>query len=294
MKYTGTTFRPPVEHDSLLLQVTVGCAHNECTFCSMYRDVDFEIESLQQIESDLKKAKKMYRDVKRVFLLNGDAFVLSARRLKDIAKLIIEYFPEVEVITMYASVQNIKDKTDEELRELKEDYRIDDLYVGLETGHPQALESIKKGHTVEDAVRELNRLNNAGIKHISLLMLGTAGHGQGMIAAKHTADLLNSISPKAIWFGTLAIYPGSDLDSEVKDNIFTPATELEILNEEKELLRLIDLKEATPLYGVHPTNVASIQGIMPRDREKMIEEIDRTIEQFGEEALNKSLDRFSL
>ena len=98
MKYTGTTYRPPVEHDSLLLQVTVGCAHNKCTFCNMYRDVDFEIETIEQIENDLKKAKTMYRNVKRVFLLNGDAFVLSADRLREISQKITQYFPEVETI----------------------------------------------------------------------------------------------------------------------------------------------------------------------------------------------------
>ena len=138
MKYTGPIYRPPYEGGSLLLQVTVGCAHNKCTFCTMYRDTKFATESIEQVEKDLKEARKIHKSVKRVFLVNGDAFVLGASRLKPIAKKIIEYFPEVGIITMYAHVNNIKGKTDEELKELAE-LRINDLWVGAETGHGEAL-----------------------------------------------------------------------------------------------------------------------------------------------------------
>lgn len=293
MKYTGTTYRPPVEHDSLLLQVTVGCAHNRCTFCSMYRDVGFQTETIDQIEKDLKEARTLYRNVKRVFLLNGDAFVLSYNRLKEISAKIIEYFPEIETITMYSSVHNIMDKTDEELILLKEKHRINDLYVGLETGNPETLANIKKGHNIDEAVRELTRLDKAGISYVSLFMLGIAGKNKGSINAKDTSDLINIINPKAIWFGTLAVYPGSPLAQEMSEGEFKPATELEILNEEKEIINLID-KKSIPFYGVHPTNVASVQGILSKDKETMIRVIDELIQEFGEDALNKTLNRFSL
>ena len=138
MKYTGPVYRPPLEHNTLLLQVTVGCAHNKCTFCTMYKDVKFEMESLEQIEEDLKEARNYYGKLERIFLVNGDAFVLSANRLKQIAKKIIEYFPECRTISMYASIRNIMNKTDEELKELR-DLRINDLYVGLETGTEEVI-----------------------------------------------------------------------------------------------------------------------------------------------------------
>ena len=118
MKYTGPVFRPPFEAHSLLLQVTVGCSHNKCTFCTMYRDTPFQVESMEQIEKDLREARQSYALVRRIFLVNADPFVLSADKLKAIAEKINEIFPEIETIAMYASVKNIIDKTDEELKEL--------------------------------------------------------------------------------------------------------------------------------------------------------------------------------
>lgn len=148
MKFTGTTYRPPIEADSLLLQVTVGCAHNDCTYCPMYKDVSFSVEELNQIENDLKEARQYYSKVERVFLVNGDAFVLSAEKLKEIALKIKHYFPECNTITMYSTIQNIKSKTDEELKELKA-LGINDLYVGIESGLDEVLVNIKKGHTIQ-------------------------------------------------------------------------------------------------------------------------------------------------
>lgn len=293
MKYTGTTYRPPVEHDSLLLQVTVGCAHNKCTFCNMYRDVDFEIETIEQIENDLKKAKTMYRNVKRVFLLNGDAFVLSADRLREISKKITQYFPEVETITMYSSVHDIISKSDADLKDLRDNYRINDLYIGLETGHQETLKNIKKGHNLDDAIRELARLDRANIDYIALFMLGIAGKGKGHENAIASSSLINSINPKAIWFGTLGVYDESPLGKALKDGKFTLAPEIEILNEEKEIISLIELKDIA-FYGVHPTNLASVHGILPDDRDSMIREIDDFIESMDINILNKAIKRTSL
>ena len=118
MKYTGPVYRPPYEANTLLLQVTVGCAHNKCTFCTMYRDVQFGVEQIDQVEKDLQEAQQFNGNVKRIFLVNGDAFVLNARRLKEIAEKIHHYLPKVETITMYASINNIMHKSDEDLAEL--------------------------------------------------------------------------------------------------------------------------------------------------------------------------------
>ncbi len=110
MKYTGPIFRPPIEANTPLLQVTVACSHNDCNFCTMYKGVAFKVEHIHQIEKDIQELKNTYGSLKRIFLLNADAFVLNNRRLKEVANKIISYFPEMEVITMYASVKNIKAK----------------------------------------------------------------------------------------------------------------------------------------------------------------------------------------
>lgn len=292
MKFEGTTYRPPVEADSMLLQVTVGCAHNSCTYCNMYDDVNFRVIKPDQIERDLQEARQVYPRAERIFLVNGDAFVLSANRLKKIAQLIAEYFPECKTISMYASIQNIQSKSDDDLRELKE-CGIDDLYVGVESGWDRVVSHIKKGHTIEEAKRELNRLNDAGIGHMAGLMLGVAGRGQGLENAKHTAALLNNTKPKLIWAGTLGLFEGTEMSKEAEKGLFVPASEIEILEEEKALISLIDL-ENVPFYGVHPTNTLPVSGMLPEDRQSMIKEIDRGIHRLGKESLSRSFHRSSL
>ena len=162
MKYTGLTYRPPFEAHSLLLQVTAGCSHNKCSFCTMYRNVPFSTESMGQIESDLREAREYTPDAERVFLENGDPFCLSADRLAEITEKIHEYLPMVETIAMYASIKNIQGKTDEELK-LLHTLGINELNIGVESGLDDALAMMNKGYTAAQAVNELLRLKDAGI-----------------------------------------------------------------------------------------------------------------------------------
>ena len=292
MKYTGPVFRPPNEASTLLLQVTVGCTHNKCTFCTMYKGTQFSIEHIDQIEKDLQEAKRTYGSLTRIFLINGDAFVLSARKLKEISKKIIQYFPEMETITMYASIRNIKAKTDEELQELR-DLRINDLWVGLESGSDEVIKHMNKGYTLKDTNEQLDRLNNAGIRHNGIFMLGAAGSGKGTRNAIDTAKLINKTKHTLVGFMTLGIFDGSELSKEVKQNLFTPATELENLEEEKKLVGLIEV-ENLPFYAAHSINSVNIDGILPNDKEKMINVINNTIKTTDKEFLNGTIKRSTL
>ena len=292
MQYEGTTYRPPPEADSFLLQVTVGCAHNRCTYCDMYRDVSFRRVAMDQIEEDLQEARGIFPKAERIFLVNGDAFVLKAETLGNIAERVKFYFPECQTITMYASIQNIRAKSDQELNDLRR-LGINDLYVGIESGWDEVLARINKGHTVAEAKHQLDRLNRAGINHIANLMLGVAGSGKGLENARITADFLSQTGPGLIWVGTLSIFEGTELHDEMEQGVFVPATEMEILEEEKELIINIEL-ENVRFYGVHPTNTIRVSGMLPRDKKKMINEIDMGIAHFGEDALSTSFHRASL
>lgn len=292
MKFTGSLYRPPVEGNTPLLQVTSGCAHNKCTFCTMYRNDKFCVENIDQIEKDVLELKSYQKNVRRIFLVNGDAFVLSARRLKEISDILIKHFPKMDTISMYASVSNIRGKSDEELTMLKE-ARINDLYVGLETGYTPALDRINKGHTLEEAYFELERLNRTGIRHNTGLMLGVAGKGFGIENAKATAKLLNMVKPGLVWAGTMGIFEGSELSEQVRNGDFIPATELEILEEEIELIKSLSIENLS-FYGIHPTNTASTYGVLPRDKEKMIRKISSTIDELDQQTLNQYTDRYSL
>ena len=192
MKYDEVIYRPPSEAYTLLLQVTSGCSHNKCTYCNMYKDVLFKTESLEQIEKDLIEAKKTHKNTEKIYLLNGDPFSLSADKLKDIAKLIHKHLPNCQTISMYASISNIENKTMEELKELRA-LGINDLYIGVETGFDESLKHINKGNTSKEAIEQLQRLNEASIEFISIIMYGVAGKGKGIANALATAKLLNSV-----------------------------------------------------------------------------------------------------
>lgn len=291
MKYTGTTYRPPYEANSLLLQVTVGCTHNKCTFCTMYKDVNFSIESLEQIEKDLQEAKEIYGDVKRVFLVNGDAFVLSARRLKSIAELIIKYFSDVEAITMYASINNIKNKADKELEELR-DLRINDLWIGTETGHEETLDYMNKGFSIEDSYDQLERLNKAGIRHIDILIFGCAGRGKGIENAIANAKLINTSKPIGVSMTTMGTFGDSQLAKDVEMGKFFPANELEVLEEQKKMIELIDVD--TIYLGIHGINTVTFDAMLPKDREKTIKMVNNAIEKLDDDFLNSVPERHSI
>lgn len=292
MKFTGITYRPPPEANTMLLQVTAGCAHNNCTYCTMYTDVQFKVEKIEQIEKDLAEARKLYGPQKRIFLVNGDAFVLSAKKLRKIATLILIYFPMMETISMYSSIRNIMTKTEDELKELKK-LRINDLWVGVETGDADVLKSFNKGYTMEDTYEQLSRLKKAGIDYNCKLMLGTGGAGKGIQVATNTAKLINETKPKMVRETTLGFFEGTPLLNDVNNGTFTPASELEILEEQKKLIELIDV-ENTHFASNHYINAVSVQGYLPKDKNAMINSIDYFIQTTDDSFLSSTAARSSI
>lgn len=276
MKYDDMIYRPPSEAYTLLLQVTSGCSHNKCTYCNMYKDVQFKTESLEQIEKDLIEAKKFHKDTKKIYLLNGDPFSLSADKLKPIAKLIQKHLPHCKTISMYSSVKSIENKTMEELKELRA-LGINDLYIGVETGNDKALSHINKGNTSKEAMEQLQRLNQANIDFISIIMYGLAGEGKGVKNALDTAKLLNSVRSKAIALMNLTLIPGTDLYEEAMRGDFIQASEQEKLIEVKTLIENLDLKDDTLFSSIHISNIESLNGILPRDKETFIDRLNKVI-----------------
>ena len=216
MNLTGMVYRPPYEANSLLLQVTLGCSHNKCTFCYMYPDVKFTVCPMEQIEADIEEAARVCPDVERVFLEHGDAFVLSADRLTQIAEAIHRKLPKVKTIAMYASIQNIKHKTDTELRRLC-DLGIGGLDVGVESGLDAALSYMNKGHTAAEAKEQLLRLTKAGITYSFNAILGCGGADLWRENADATADLINAVQPHLLFIGSLHAQPGCRLYNDIAE-----------------------------------------------------------------------------
>ena len=268
MHYTGPTYRPPFEANSLLLQVTVGCSHNRCSFCTMYRDVPFSVCPWEQVEADIDEASRCFGDATRVFLENGDAFVLSADRLAKVAESIRAKLPRVETITMYASILNIRTKTDEELRRLRE-LGVNELNIGVESGLDEALALMNKTYTAEEARNELLRLKAAGFDYSLNVIFGAAGAERRLENAEATAELLNALQPFLIFTSTVHADPGCPLYEDMQRGAFAEPTFGEYLEEEEALLERLSLED-TYFFGAHPSNVLPMRGVLPRDKEAML------------------------
>jgi len=274
MKYTGTTFRPPFEANSLLLQVTVGCSHNKCSFCTMYRDTPFSVESMEQIRTDLAEARAYVPGARRVFLENGDPFALSADRLAEIAEAVHEFLPAVETIAMYASINNIRSKTDEELVRLR-NLGINELNIGVESGLDEALVLMNKGYDSKEALYELGRLRAAGMDYGANVIFGGAGAGKTRENAIATAELINKTSPYLIFTGTIHADPGCPLYDDMQTGRFPEPTFGEHIDEEELFLQELDVENCL-YFGLHPSNVVRMQGWLSRDKQAMLEEVKNT------------------
>ena len=285
MNMTGVVYRPPYEANSLLLQVTLGCSHNKCTFCYMYPDVQFKVCPMEEVEADIDEATHYCPNVKRVFLEHGDAFVLSAEKLLRIADAVHQKLPKVEAIAMYASIQNIKTKTDEELHQLR-NAGIHGLDIGVESGLDAALTYMNKGQTAAEAREQLLRLAEAGMDYSFNAILGCGGAELWQENADATADLINAVQPHLLFIGSLHAQPGCRLYQDMRSGAFKECTIGQLLDEQERLIRRLNLKD-TYYFGSHPSNLVPMQGRLPDQKQDMIEAVQETREQ-----LRAHLDEF--
>ena len=271
MNMTVIVYRPPYEAESLRLQVTKGCSHNKCTFCYMYPDVKFSVCPIEEVRADIAEAAEINPDYERVFLEHGDAFVLSADRLLEIADAIHEKLPKVKTIAMYASIQNIRQKTDDELKKLH-DAGIGGLDIGVESGLDEALVYMNKGHTAKEAEEQLKRLTEAGIDYSFNAIIGCAGSDLWKENAEATAELINAVQPHLLFLGTLHAQKGCRLFEDMKNGTFKECTIGQLLDEQEHLIRCLDLKD-TIYFGSHPSNLVPMLAKLPKHKDEMIRHI---------------------
>ncbi|MDR5587847.1 MULTISPECIES: radical SAM protein [Clostridium] len=290
MNYDKIIYRPPIESNTLLLQVTSGCSHNSCAYCNMYKNIKFQKEDLNQIEEDLKEASRLHKDDSRIYLLNGDPFILNTEELKNIAILIRKYLPKCKTIAMYASIKSIKLKTIDELKELRK-LGINDLYIGLESGNDEVLLNINKGNASKDALEQLRKLDEAGIGYYCMVMTGVAGAGKGIRNATDTAKLLNKVNSKGIFPLSLILMSGTKLNSDCLLGKFKEATELERLVELRTLIKNLNVNENTLFSSKHESNFIQMSGKLPRDKEEFIKRLDIILENYDEMRLKFEFNR---
>ena len=233
-----------------------------------------------------QKYKSYCEKIQRVYLVGADPFALSARKLLGRIDLIKKYLPNTKVITMYARTDNIASKSDDDLNALKE-AGVDDLYIGVECGLNDVLENLNKGYSANETRKQCIRLNNAGIQHCDLLMLGTAGKCRGLECARVSAALENEIKPHKILINTMSAFVGTQLDEDIRTGKFIPASEKENLEEEREFLLRLDLPECY-FWALHPLDSVKIEGVLRDDKQNMLDALTWSIDHVKENAINRT------
>lgn len=289
MHYTGTVWRPPYEANSLLLEVTAGCTHHKCKFCTLYDDIPFKFKMtpMEDIEADLKEAKGQFRlwighKISRTFLVGANPFVLKASRLLEIADLVHQYFPSSKTIGCFSRVTDITLKTDEELKQLK-NAGYDGLTIGIETGDDEALEFMHKGYVSQDILTQCQRLDNVGISYNFFYLTGVSGAGRGELGAKATAELCNQLHPQIVGASMLTIYPNSVLYQEIQKGNWKEEQEIEKYMELKTLVENLNIPVWFAAGGA--SNAIPIQGTLPRDTKKVIAVLEQIINSVDEREL---------
>ncbi|WP_295865184.1 radical SAM protein [uncultured Oscillibacter sp.] len=273
LHYSGAVYRPPSEAHSLIIQVTVGCSHNKCAFCNMYKAKQFAITPEEQVLSDLRWAREQYAHVERFFLADGDALILPTERLLGILRTIRELFPECRRISTYASPKSILKKMPEELAALRA-AGLEFAYLGLESGNDALLKKINKGVTAAQQIEAGQKLKSAGFTLSVTAINGLAGsNGDWQAHAKDTAAALNAMRPDFIALLTLRIYTGTPMAEWIERGELVMPTPMELIRESKLFLEHIDCPGAV-FRSNHASNYLALAGTLNEDRARLIRQCE--------------------
>lgn len=276
IEYEGRVFRPPSEAYSLIIQATIGCSHNRCTFCDMYKEKRFRVRRLEEVKADFDLARAAYRQVQRIFLADGDALMCPAAQLAEILRYIREKFPECERVTSYGSPKSILVKTQEELNELHS-LGLEMIYLGLESGSDKVLQRVDKGETAAEIVRAGQMVKAAGMK---LSVTAIAGLGSLELSEEHavqTAHALSEMNPEYIGLLTLLFELPTPLMRDWEEGRFYLMDPVEIAAETLTLLENID-SEGSIFRANHASNYVNLAGTLNRDREAMCARLRAALE----------------
>lgn len=276
MRYEGNIYRPPSEWQSYLLQVTIGCSHNACTFCGMFKDKKYRVRSLDEIMEDIDMAKKTLGTVHQVFLCDGDAIAMPTSDLLKILHKLKRTFPELQEISTYAGPKSTLSKSREELKLLYE-AGLTKAYLGVESGDDQVLKETCKGVNASQMLEAGQNLVNAGMKLYAIILIGLAGQERSNENALATAEIINQMHPTDLAAMTYTPVPGTKLFQDIEQGKFHVLNDTKCLKETKELVRHIEL-EQLHFTSNHASNFVSIDGILKKDKEKIITLLDKAIE----------------
>ena len=277
MRYEGTVYRPPSEAHSLILQATIGCSYNRCSYCAMYIDKRFRPRSRDDLREDMDLAVAYHgaEAVRRVFLADGDALILRTARLLEILEDLKARFPNFERASTYASPQALLTKSVAELVEMK-DAGLPLHYAGPETGHPEVMARIAKGVTPEQFEEGARRVVEAGAKLSVIFLLGIGGVELSEAHAQASAEWTNRVQPRYVSTLTLVPVPGTPIHTEVESGRMVLPGPRGILRELRGFVDGLELEGAL-FRGNHASNALPVGGTLPKDKARLLAVLDAVL-----------------
>ncbi len=280
MRYEGDIYRPPSEAYSLLLQVTVGCTHNKCTFCSMYKDKKFHLRNMEEVLEDLEDARKSYRHVERIFLCDGDALCLSNEKLMVVLNKISELFPECKRVNVYGRAADVLRKSPGELRQLYEN-GVRMIYIGAESGSDRILKKIQKGETAAQLIEAVHMIEESGIRASVTFISGIAGKEGWREHAVETGKMISEMNASYVALLTLMLDPRASIVKEIESGELELLSPEEIMAETYLMMEHMNPTKPVVFRSNHASNYLSLKGTLPDDKEKMMSMLKRAMEDTG-------------
>lgn len=280
MHYEDPVFRPPCEAGSLIIQVALGCPHNRCAFCSMYKMKKYRVRDPEEVKADLRQARLLYGYVESIFLADGNTIAMNSEKLADIIEYAKDLFPEAKRISSYGGARFLKGKSPEALLRLRET-GLDIIYLGLESGDDDVLAMMDKGVDSLGMIEAASRVKQAGIALSAYILLGLGGEDLWRQHAENTAKVLNAMRPDFIRPRTLYLMPGCPLYDDAQAGRFREASGEIIMRELEVLLSLLRVEDCL-FMSDHISNYIPVYGHLPEDREKMLATVKIALENPGE------------
>jgi len=274
--YEGIVWRPPSESGSLILQATLGCSWNKCTFCAAYLEKDFRIKTLKAVEADIRAVLPYARDARRIFLADGNALCIPTGDLLKILKQLDDHFPNLERVGIYGGPNDIAEKSVDELRALKE-AGLGIVYLGLESGSEKVLKMVCKGAGPRKMIEAGRKVRDAGLALSAIIIQGLGGRALSDEHARETAKVLNQMDPEYVGALTLMVCEGTQMEKDVaqgKVELLSPKDHL------KELRLLVEGLELTNCIfrANHPSNYVTFRMALPKGKKSLLAEIDRALD----------------
>ncbi len=289
LRYEGDVYRPPSEAKSLILQVTIGCSHNRCTFCGMYKSKKYRERRLGEIEEDIALASREFPYTRRVFLADGNALAMSADNLLHILDSLHKSFPRLERVAVYGNPHDLLEKKATELRELAQK-KLAMIYYGIESGSESVLKAVKKGANPAEISEGASRAKEANIPLSITVINGLAGVEGMEEHARETARLLNEIDPEYVGLLSLMPVPGTAIYRQIEEGKLSSLSPWQLLQEIKIIVEKLSLTNCV-FRANHASNYLPIKAVLSRDQDSLLEQLDGVLTKRNQSVLKSEFMR---